>query len=179
MNSPMLQPSLIFLCGFMGAGKSTVGELLAKELSYSFVDLDSLIETTYNQTISELFTKQGETAFRNIETTILETCIKYNTNTVVALGGGTPCFNNNIHLLKKSGCVVYLKNEVNVLFTRLKGQQMQRPLIQYKTSQELLVFIEELLNQREHYYSQAHITITNDEFNTLALLKQGLNQFKL
>ena len=179
MNSSISQPSLIFLCGFMGAGKSTVGELLAKELSYSFIDLDNLIEATHHQPISELFNKQGEAAFRNIETNTLEACIKNNSNAVIALGGGTPCFHNNIDLLKKSGCLVYLKNDTNVLFARLKEQQMQRPLIQNKDPDELLKFIEELLNQREPYYKQAHISIINNEIDTIPLLKEELNQFLL
>lgn len=177
MNSQLQQPSLIFLCGFMGAGKSTIGELLANDLGYSFIDLDCFIETTYQQSISELFTQQGEEEFRNIETRTLDTYIKNNAKTVVALGGGTPCFNNNINWLKKNGRVVYLKNEVSELFARLKGQQIHRPLLQHKTPQELLQYIEELLNQREPYYSQAHITITNNGFNTIALLKQALNQY--
>ncbi|MES2131262.1 MAG: shikimate kinase, partial [Bacteroidota bacterium] len=97
----MENKNLLFICGFMSAGKTTHGKKLAKNIGYHFIDLDQYTEKKLGKAITELFAEVGEDEFRNIETTSLNECINDNQKTVIALGGGTPCFNSNLELIKK------------------------------------------------------------------------------
>lgn len=171
-----MKSELIFLCGFMGCGKTTHGKKLAKALSYSFVDLDKFIEQKYNQSVSEIFSNEGEVEFRSRETLCLQEVINKTTRTVISLGGGTPCFNDNLQLIKQSGVLVYIKMDSKSLFKRLKQAANKRPLLKNKTDNELLLYIESLLNQRDVFYSQAHIIINGLNLND-TLLKQSVEAF--
>ena len=148
---------LIFICGFMGCGKTTQGKKLAKELGYFFIDLDDYISDKYDKTIVDLFKEIGEEEFRTVETEALKECINDNVKALIALGGGTPCFNNNLELMKSSGKLIYLKMDAESLYKRLFNEKQDRPLIKDKADEDMLKYIENLLSTREVFYSQAQI----------------------
>ena len=148
----------------MGVGKTTVGKRLATKLSRTFKDLDHVIEELESTTIADIFDSKGEEAFRNIETKALSSLQDVG-GLVLSLGGGTPCFNDNMNLLLNSGVVVYLKMSPAMLCSRLKSAKTERPLIRDKEDAALLEFITQLLEEREEYYSQAHITFPAENLN--------------
>lgn len=149
---------LIFLIGMMGSGKSTFGRKLAKFLQYDFIDVDSYIENKEQLSIAELFEKMGEDAFRKIEHQCLIELAK-RTKTIVSTGGGAPCFFNNMQLINASGISVYLKADVAFLASRLKSKKKDRPLISNINDVDLPYFLDEILINREKFYSQAKICI--------------------
>ena len=147
----------VFLIGFMGAGKSTIGKRLANHLGLPFVDLDTVIEQQAGQTVSEIFESRGEAVFRQLESQFLGQLCSSTLPGVFALGGGTPCSHENIELITRSGCAVYLEMGAGVLSSRLAGAQKKRPLIAGKSPEELQAFVVEKLEEREPFYAQAHI----------------------
>jgi shikimate kinase len=142
----------------MGSGKSVSGRKLASSLGLSFADLDTLIEQNYKMTIPGIFSQFDETVFRKLETKVLTDFIK-NDNFVLSCGGGTPCFNNNMELIKKNGISVYIKLSPKSLADRLIKSKTKRPLIQNIEPEQLVSKIEEMLYYRENFYSQSNITI--------------------
>lgn len=159
----------------MGCGKTTHGKKLAKSLGYNFIDLDELISQHENLSISKIFELKGEKEFRAIETHTIQNLINLSANMVIALGGGTPCYNNNLDLLKKHGMVIYIQMTPNALYNRLIHAKEKRPLLKNKSETELLSYIEDLLQQREHYYRQADITIEGLSLETSHLKEQILS----
>ncbi len=144
----------IFLIGFMGSGKSTLGSKLARIIGYDFVDMDHLIEETAGMTIPGIFKEHGEPVFRKWEHDILwELCEQ--TNVVVSTGGGAPCHNDMIRIMNNHGATIYIRLAPEALKDRLLMSKSERPLIKGKTEEELLEFITTLLAQREIYYQQA------------------------
>lgn len=138
----------------MGAGKSTLGKQLAKRLQYDFEDLDKYIELKNNCSITSFFQKYGERIFRKEERhRLMELAAK--DNIVIAVGGGTPCFKNNMDLMNHFGETVFIDPPVNFLFQRLKDKTTSRPLLANKTTSELLDFITESHKQRLPYYLKA------------------------
>jgi shikimate kinase len=150
--------SKVFLIGFMGVGKTTVGKRLAKLLDVPFMDTDHLIEATENETIANLFARKGEKIFREIEH---KTLVNLRTieHAVIATGGGLPCFHNNMDELLAQGTVIYLSRPESEIFQRLKGARTQRPIIANKTDEEIKQIIHQLLSEREPYYTNANITL--------------------
>ncbi len=148
----------ILLIGFMGSGKSHIGKMLAKHLCLSFLDLDAVLEITEGRTIADIFAKEGETYFRNLETETLE---KFGgtTYSVISLGGGAPCFNNNMARVKKLGVSFYLQAPAEVLAQRLFNERAHRPILHGTTEESFTAFIEGKLIEREPFYSQADYTI--------------------
>ncbi len=145
----------IFLIGFMGCGKTTLGKKLAKHLNYNFIDLDSYIEKTTNKTITEIFENKGEKTFRIVEKeSLMEVCKK--DNLVIATGGGTPCFFDNMQKILDSGKAIYLKMEIEDLLERLETEKSQRPLIENKSAKELENFIRNKLSEREYFYKKSN-----------------------
>lgn len=167
----MENKQLIFLCGFMGCGKSTHGKALAKLMGYHFIDLDTYTENKYDKSIVDLFEEIGEQEFRNIETQSLTECIADNMKTIISLGGGTPCFNNNINLIKQAGSLIYLKMDAEALYKRVFGIKGKRPLLEGKESAEMKLYIEHLLNSRQVFYNQATIVAYNNNLITNDLAK--------
>lgn len=154
----------IFLMGYMGCGKSTAGKQLANKLHLNFLDLDKYIEQNYRQSIPTIFRNEGEEKFRELEHLSLQELLKQD-NYVLSLGGGTPCFYNNMDLIKKSGISVYLKMSVQSLVNRLIHAKNPRPLIKEMTERELEEYISAHLPIREHYYSMADYTIKGENLN--------------
>lgn len=145
----------LFLVGFMGSGKSTVGKKLAKALSWDFFDLDEMIENLHHQTIPDLFKNLGEDHFREIEKETLRTLEKKPNPFVLATGGGTPCFYGNMEWMKKTGYVLFLDTPAEELLKRLKGTESGRPVLKAldpeKFDEEMLI----LLGKRRPVYLQA------------------------
>ncbi|HLV62903.1 shikimate kinase [Galbibacter sp.] len=148
---------MIVLIGYMGSGKSTVGKVLAKQLQKDFIDFDKYIEAKENQNIPEIFKQKGEVYFRKKEAQYLGELLEDNSKAVVSLGGGTPCFGNNMQtIIETSPNVYYLKLSVDTLIDRLKPEKSYRPLIKDIADKDLSEFIRKHLFERNFYYLQAH-----------------------
>jgi shikimate kinase len=154
----------IFLVGFMGSGKTHWGRIWAANEGLSFFDLDEIIDTTFGRTITEIFEKKGEEKFREIERYQLRK-FEYKKNFLLACGGGTPCFSDNMEWMKNNGTVVYLKAKAKVILDQVMHETEERPLLKKVNPSELLFFIEKKLKEREPYYSMAHIIATNDQLS--------------
>lgn len=138
----------------MGAGKTTVGKVLAKELGLQFYDLDWYIESRMHKTVPEIFAEKGEEGFRVIEKNMLHEVAEFE-DVVLSCGGGTPCFFDNIDYMNLQGETVYLKATPEVLYSHLKMGRVERPLLKNKTPEEMKDFIATQLSQREPYYMKA------------------------
>jgi shikimate kinase len=156
----------IFLIGFMGSGKSTHGKKLAKSLERPFIDLDNYIEGKEGFSVQNIFEHKGENYFRQRETEYLKQVIARYATSVISLGGGAPCFNDNMELLLKTGIVIYIKMPAEALFSRLNQSASERPLLKDKTEAERLDLIKKLLPEREPFYSRAHITVNGLDLTT-------------
>ena len=148
----------IFLLGFMGSGKSAAGRILAEKLKLEFMDFDRYVEKETGRTVAVIFETEGEEKFRLVEQQYLKKIITED-NSVIALGGGTPCFHNNIELINKNGTSVFIETGVDELVKRLLRSKNPRPLILGKNEAELKLFIETVLEKRNPYYRQAHHTV--------------------
>lgn len=155
----------IFLIGYMGAGKTTVGKILAERLALSFIDLDHYIESRYHQTIGQIFTEKGEDGFRQIERKMLREVADFE-NVLISTGGGIPCFYDNIEFMNKTGITVYLKVSVEELAARLEGCKGTRPVLQGRSGEELKTFIAQNLEKRTPFYSQATIVYDAELMDT-------------
>lgn len=144
----------VILIGYMGAGKTTVGKALAKELGLPFYDLDWYIETRMHCKVKDIFDERGEEGFRKIERNMLHEVAEFE-NVVISCGGGTPCFYDNMEYMNAQGTVVYLKCSPEVLFKHLKMGKGVRPLLLGKNDEELMAFITEQLKKREEFYLKA------------------------
>lgn len=153
-----MQPMKLFLIGYMGSGKSTVGKRVAEKLQMDFIDFDKYIEAAVGKTIAEIFDTEGEEKFRLLERDHLAKLIPRD-NCLISLGGGTPCFYNNIELINKSSTSVYIDVAVDDLVKRLSNAKHKRPLIRGMNEVDLKYFIEANLEKRLPVYSQAHHTI--------------------
>lgn len=151
----------LFLIGFMGSGKTHWGKAVAAELGCPFVDLDAFIETNEGRTIAEIFAVSGETGFRVLEREYLLRLAAL-PPAVVATGGGTPCFFDNMGWMKQHGRTIYLKTPPEVLFERLKGGRQRRPLLKDMDDDALRAFIRERLAVREGFYNLADAILTQE-----------------
>ena len=148
----------IILIGYMGAGKTTVGKALGKELGLMFYDLDWYIESRMRKTVSQLFAERGEEGFRQIERNMLHEVAEFE-NVIISCGGGTPCFFDNIDYMNQQAQVVYLKARPDVLQAHLLMGKGERPLIKGKTPDELADYIRQHLQEREPFYTKARYTL--------------------
>jgi shikimate kinase len=146
----------IFLIGFMGCGKTTLGRKLAARLNYTFIDLDHLLEEQAGMSVAEYFASFGETAFRLAEAEVLKNTA-YPENVVVSTGGGLPCFFDNMQWIKAKGTVIYIKLSPKTLANRLEHGKEERPLLRDKQGDELVNFISTKLAEREAFYMQAQV----------------------
>lgn len=146
----------IFLIGFMGSGKSHTGRRLAAALGYLFQDLDDWIAKQAQRSIPQIFEQDGELGFRKIEQAALHDMAAFE-QVVVACGGGTPCFFDNMSWMNQNGTTVFLQTPVEILLKRLQKGKHQRPLLKDKTEDALLDFIQQKLNERLPYYEKASI----------------------
>jgi len=174
MHATSKKPNRIYLIGYMGSGKTTVGKKLAHKLNYRFVDLDDVIEKKAGYSITEIFQQQGESFFRQLEHEALKETFLF-TNTVISTGGGTPIFFNNMEQMNAQGITIYIELSPKSLVDRLKDSAAKRPLIMDKTEAELLQFIETGLQQREPYYKKAEV-IANGISLTVETIIQALQR---
>lgn len=144
----------IFLIGFMGSGKSTLGSQLARRIGYHFIDMDQLIEETAEMSIPAIFNEHSEKVFRKWEHDILlELCRRE--KLVIATGGGAPCHSQIMDLMNAHGTTIYIQLSPEALKDRLIQSRTERPLIKGKSEEELLEFISKLLEKREKFYNRA------------------------
>ena len=155
----------IFLIGFMGSGKSSLGKRLANKLKYEFIDLDTELENTRGMTVNEIFNSFGESSFREMESDWIKNFDK--SNCLISLGGGTPCFNDNMSLINKKGLSIYLKVSSNSLTNRLHLSKSARPLIANIKNDKLKLkeFIDEMMTEREKFYLKANIHFDGESVN--------------
>lgn len=152
----------IFLTGYMGAGKTTLGKAFARQMDIPFVDLDWHIEERFHKTVGELFTERGETGFRELERNMLHEIAEFE-NVIISTGGGAPCFYDNMEFMNRAGKTVFLDVHPDVLFRRLRVAKQQRPILQGKEDDELKAFIVQALEKRAPFYHQAQYIFNGDE----------------
>ena len=158
------------MIGFMGAGKSLIGHSLSQRLKLPFFDLDRQIEIRHACSVSDFFQIHGEPEFRKEETVILKETVGLNDSFVLASGGGTPCFFGNMEWMNKKGITVYLNILPAALSKRLKRDRRNRPLIASLSDQELTLFVEKTLKEREEYYRMSQIEITPENYSPHSLI---------
>lgn len=153
----------IVLLGYMGCGKSVIGDFLAKKLQVPFYDLDQEIEKMTQNSITELFQNKGEIYFRKKENEVLKALLDNKESFILSLGGGTPCYYNNHELLLQEGVFsIYLKASVTTLVNRLINEKDKRPLLYNQDEVSLKDFINKHLFDRNFYYHQATKIVTVD-----------------
>lgn len=165
----MTFPDRIFLVGLPGAGKSTVGKYLANELGYAFLDLDEIIEKRKGKTITNIFTEEGETAFREIERDELRQLTQ--TQIVVATGGGAPCFHQNMEWMNENGFALFLNPPIDVILRRISAET-HRPLMQGDPTKKLT----ELMEARRKFYETSGME--SDLTDPCEILAELLQIFK-
>lgn len=152
----------IILMGYMGSGKSLIGQELSKALNLDFVDFDSFIEEREGVSINIIFETKGEIHFRKLESLYLKELLDTVSNSIVSLGGGTPCYGNNIQLIKSSNNAksIYLNLSVSELSNRLLKDKAKRPLLKFIDSKmDMDEFVGKHLFERINFYNQADIII--------------------
>ena len=160
---------MLYLIGFMGVGKTTIGKQIAAFNKVVFIDTDSQIEKETSKSIKEIFETDGEIAFRKLET---DTIRSINRKAIIACGGGLPAHNNNIEYLKHKGTVIYLKASTETLIKRLEKNKNKRPLISNLTNEKRLEFIRKILKERGETYKQADYTIETDNKTVKEVLRE-------
>ncbi len=160
----------IFLIGMMGSGKTFWTKKIAKWIKSAGYDLDDLIEMTEEKTISEIFEEDGEDYFRKLEAKILR-WFKEKKKYVLAAGGGTPCFHENMNWMKKEGMVIWLDESIEILVQRLASEKAHRPLIAHLSNEEIAHFIQQKLVERHAFYQQANYRLTSDQITESGLKK--------
>src|SRR6185436_1279449 len=152
----------IFFIGFMGSGKTHWGKQVSEKLHLPFFDLDEQIISHEGTSIKEIFSANGEEYFRLLEKDILHIITESHENFVMACGGGTPCFYNNIDYMNKSGTTIWLNSPIDVLYQRLLKEKELRPLIKNLTKDQLRGFIIKKFSDRKIFYEQADIILEED-----------------
>lgn len=151
----------VYLVGFMGSGKSTLGTVMARKMGYDFVDLDNYIVEQERMSVAEIFASHGEPYFRECERKYLRQVSQKERDIIISTGGGTPSKGDNMDYMRSQGTVIYLKLEPAMLRDRLLASHTVRPLIKDKNPQELLQYIEDTLAEREKYYLKANLVVSN------------------
>ena len=167
----------IFLTGYMGSGKTTLGRALAAEIGIPFIDLDHYIESRHCKTIAQLFAEKGEEGFRDIERRMLHEVGEFE-DVIISTGGGTPCFFDNIEYMNAQGTTVYLDVPVERLHIRLSIAKAKRPLIKDKNDEELMAFIQEALQKRLPYYTKAKHMFNGERLEDRHQIQQSVERLK-
>ena len=153
----------IFLIGYMGSGKSTLGKMIAEKTNSKFIDTDDLIVAKEGLSCAEIIKTKGEEYFRKTEQEVLASVCYMAENATIATGGGMPCFHDNMEQMNASGKTIYLNWTPNALAERLMTTDLStRPMLQGKTNEQLTELIIEQLGKRNPYYEKAHIIIQCD-----------------
>lgn len=157
----------VFLIGYMGCGKTTLGEALAREMDLTYIDLDQLIECKNSMTITQIFEDLGEDCFREIETATLHELTAMN-NIIVGCGGGTPCHGKNLELMNQTGTTVWLTTSPERITARLHlpEEKCKRPKVSILPDEAVLPFVKRELEERTPYYSQALLQFDSTDIET-------------
>lgn len=167
----------VILIGYMASGKSSVGKILANKLNYDFIDLDDYIEKKENITVGNIFKLKGEIYFRKLETLYLKEILANKNNVVLSVGGGTPCYGNNMDVILNdtNSKSVYLKTGIPTLVSRLKNEKSKRPLIGHIETEDLLTeFIGKHLFERSQFYNLAETKIITDNKSEADIVEELL-----
>ncbi|MDH3004255.1 MAG: shikimate kinase [Candidatus Shikimatogenerans sp. JK-2022] len=169
----------IILVGYMGCGKSYIGHLLSSLIKYTHFDLDNLIEKIYNLTINLIFKKIGENKFRLIEKNILNLFLKNKKykKYILSVGGGTPCFYNNMEKINKIGITFYLKTHYKILYNRLLKDNQNRPILKNYKNKKLFNFIKNHINERKKYYLKSKYIINTNNMTFIEVAKYIKNRY--
>ncbi|MGP1446067.1 MAG: shikimate kinase [Candidatus Limimorpha sp.] len=159
----------IFILGYMGAGKTTIARRLAQRLGWRFFDTDKMVEESTGLSIDEYFKKNGEGAFRQLETKVLQ-CTAELDHVVVSTGGGTPCFNQNMDWMNKHGFTVFVQVSAESAVSRLLSSKNRRPLLENKSREELMAYVKQHYTSRLPFYQQAQMTIKGENLSVDDLL---------
>jgi shikimate kinase len=158
----------------MGSGKSTVSRKLAHQIGYNCFDLDDLFEQRFKINVADFFNRYDETLFRRLESQLLkETAIL--DDVVIATGGGTPCYYDNMEWMNKLGLTVFLEMSVPAIISRLQNSKKKRPLLMNKTNDEMNEFIHDHLRHRNIYYSQAQLVLPAVSINIADIAERILH----
>lgn len=160
----------IYLVGYMGCGKSTLGKKLASLIKAPFYDLDALVEQQTGMSISEIFDTLGEKGFREIESQCLRN-IPGGIRTIISCGGGTPCYGDNMDYMNRSGLTVYIKIPAEIIASRLFYSENKRPLLPYQSREILKDHVARMMEQREQFYSRARLAVEGINLNPNDLLQ--------
>ena len=163
------------MIGYMGSGKTTLGRAFAKAARLQFIDLDWYIEERMHKTVSELFAERGESGFREVEKNMLHEVGEYE-DVVIAAGGGTPCFFDNMEYMNRMGSTVFLDASTETLLRRLKIGKSKRPLLAGKTDDELRETIVGALEKRMPFYGMAKYRFRADELEDRKQISQSVNR---
>ena len=167
----------VILIGYMGSGKTTLGKALSKATGMMFYDLDWYIESRMHKSVSQIFSEQGEDAFRKIEYNMLHEVAEFE-NVIISCGGGTPCFFDNIDYLNQQGDVVYLKANPETLCNHLAMAKTERPLLKDKSREELVDYITEHLEERAPFYEKANHVLDVSVLDSYDKIKLSIEKLR-
>ena len=157
----------IVLLGYMASGKSTIGREISKKLDMKFIDLDDYISKREKTSISEIFKVKGEIYFRRIESFYLSEILNSKDRFILSLGGGTPCYSNNMELILNSeASSIYIKAGIKTLVSRLTAEKNKRPLVAELEDDKLVEFVAKHLFERRFFYEQASMTVNTEDKST-------------
>jgi len=163
----------VFLIGLPGCGKSTLGSEVAKLLNRPFVDLDEEIVKGEGQSIGQIFANLGEAQFRNVEKKYLIKWCDHTSDVVMATGGGTPCFMDNMTQINSSGLSIFLDTTVSEIATRMMNTELaKRPLFEGQDISTIAGRIQEMRMARIHFYAQARVTLSGDHLNAQSIAEE-------
>ena len=160
----------------MGCGKSTMGRAVSALTGVPFIDLDNYIEQRFHITVKEIFAQRGEGGFRDVERRMLQEVADFE-DVIVACGGGTPCFFDNMEYMNSHGTTVFLNTPIDRLHSRLMRGRHKRPLIADKDDEELMTFIKEALAKRMNHYSKAQISFSSERLENKSEIADTAREF--
>lgn len=167
----------LFIIGYMAAGKTTFGKALAEKLGTSFIDLDQYIEEKTGKSIHRIFEENGEIGFREIESQLLKEAVESNQDLVMACGGGTPCFNDNMTFLNANGITIFLETSTPVLIERLIEENRRRPLVAGKSDDEIRDKVLSQLCERLPDYMEAKLKWHGDDLENPQEIEENVDSF--
>ncbi|MBQ0737480.1 shikimate kinase [Aquimarina celericrescens] len=167
----------IVLMGYMGSGKSLIGRELAKKINFKYLDLDDFIEVKEKKSIANIFKEKGEIYFRKKESQYLKEVLETYNKSIISLGGGTPCFADNLEILKQESITsIYLQTSLDELTKRLFEERSKRPLISHlQKKEDLKDFIRKHLFERSFYYNQGDLKVSTDAKNVNQVTEEILS----
>lgn len=172
ISIPEKLPARFYLTGYMGAGKTTVGKILARSIHYQFIDTDRELVKRFKKPMRRIFSEEGEAAFRQAELDLIYE-LGQEEGLVISTGGGTLVRDNTLKAALETGTLIYLKAPVDVLFERVIFSPKDRPMIDVPNAEQVFT---DRFKQREPYYIQAHIHVDSDRKHPQRVIEQILEK---